>query len=73
MKNKLKVALRGGFSDRNGIKRENTTIQYKELDNRTRIAICNHLSAIFQNVFSGDFYHEKRNVFWTDILSNLFI
>lgn len=72
MKNKLKVALRGGFSDRNGIKRENTTIQYKELDNRTRIAICNYLSLISQKAFSGDFYYEKSNIFWTNIFSEVY-
>lgn len=33
------VSLRGGFSDRNKIKSENTTIQTTELDERTRVAL----------------------------------
>ena len=31
----VKVNRRGGFSDRHGIKVENTEIQLKDLDNRT--------------------------------------
>ena len=43
---KHKVALRGGFSDRMGIKSENTTIQTNEFDSRTRTQIMNTLSGI---------------------------
>lgn len=38
-----KVQLRGGFSDRRGIKSLNTKMQLKELDERTRIGIANLL------------------------------
>ena len=40
----VKVSRRGGFSDRQGIKSENTEIQLKDFDNRTRIQIFNLLS-----------------------------
>lgn len=40
----LKVRIRGGFSDRNGISKENTQIQYKEFDTRTKNAIKNEIS-----------------------------
>ncbi len=43
---KYKVALRGGFSDRNKIKPENTTIQTNSLDERTRVALCNATSIV---------------------------
>ena len=38
-----KVQVRGGFSDRRGIKPINTKMQLDELDNRTRIGIANLL------------------------------
>lgn len=42
-----KVRLRGGFSDRNKIKPENTDIQFESLDDRTRTAIINLIDASF--------------------------
>lgn len=47
----FKVALRGGFSDRNGIRKENTTMQTTELDMRTRVAIVNAMNVIFDDGF----------------------
>lgn len=38
---KFEVQLRGGFSDRNGIKVENCALQSTEFDSRTRTAIIN--------------------------------
>ena len=38
---KFEVQLRGGFSDRNGIKVENCALQSTEIDSRTRTAIIN--------------------------------
>ena len=49
---KLKVALRGGFSDRNKIKALNTTIQYKQFDEHTRSALSNMTDIVIQNHFS---------------------
>lgn len=48
---KLKVSLRGGFSDRNKIKEENTTIQTTEFDVRTRSALANITDIIIQGYF----------------------
>ena len=39
-----KVSKRGGFSDRNKIKPENTEIQLKEFDKRTRTVSYTHLT-----------------------------
>lgn len=47
----FKVALRGGFSDRNGIRKENTAMQTTELDARTRVAIVNAMNVVFQSGF----------------------
>lgn len=43
---KYTVSLRGGFSDRNGIKVENTSIQIKEFDHRTRVALVNAIDKV---------------------------
>ena len=51
-----KVSKRGGFSDRNNIKSENTTIQLKEFDKRTRIQIQNMLSELYQEVYNHNTY-----------------
>ena len=48
---KLKVSLRGGFSDRNKIKEENTTIQATDFDERTRAALANITDIIIQGYF----------------------
>ena len=48
---KFKVQLRGGFSDRNGIKVENRVMQTKDFDMRTRIALVNMMMACF-NLYS---------------------
>lgn len=44
------VCKRGGFSDRNNIKNENTEIQLIEFDNRTRNAIFTLLSCINETI-----------------------
>lgn len=53
---KYKVALRGGFSDRNKIKPENTTIQTNSLDERTRVALSNATSIV---VCDGVLYNDN--------------
>lgn len=52
----VKVNRRGGFSDRQGIKVENTEIQLKDFDNRTRIQIFNLLSQQYRFVYGGEYY-----------------
>ena len=68
-----KVSLRGGFSDRMELQRENTDIQTKDLDYRTRVSIINLLSLSFQKVFFNDTFHEERTKLLTDILSNIYL
>lgn len=48
---KYAVSLRGGFSDRNKIKEENTTIQTTKFDKRTRVALSNITDIIIQGYF----------------------
>ena len=51
----VKVSRRGGFSDRQGIKSENTEIQMKNFDNRTRIQIFNLLSEQYHFFYGGQY------------------
>lgn len=46
-----KVRLRGGFSDRNGIKSENTQMQYNNFDDHTRVSLINLINAIYNAVY----------------------
>lgn len=71
-KPKLQVSLRGGFSDRNKIKSENTTIQYNSLDERTRIAIVNIVNVLYHAVFEHDIMGDSKNRLWTDVLSDVY-
>ena len=57
-----KVSKRGGFSDRNNIKSENTLMQLKEFDSRTRIQIQNSLSEIYQDVYNGDVFYGNPEI-----------
>lgn len=53
----MKVSMRGGFSDRNAIKPENTTIQLKDFDKRTRIKLQNLISNQYAEIFGHYAYH----------------
>lgn len=57
-----KVSKRGGFSDRYNIKTENTTIQVKEFDKRTRIQIQNMLSEMYQEVYLHKTYWGNEDI-----------
>lgn len=46
-----KVSKRGGFSDRNAIKLENTEIQLKDFDKRTRVQLQNMMSRLYAWVY----------------------
>lgn len=48
---KLRVRLRNGFSDRNKIKCENTNMQYKSLDDRTRTMLANITAGFFDKAY----------------------
>ena len=62
----MKVSMRGGFSDRNGIKPENVEIQLKSLDSRTRIQIQNTISKFFTVIYGSE------NFYWNDNAQKFF-
>lgn len=69
----VKVSRRGGFSDRQGIKSENTEIQLKDFDNRTRIQIFNLLSKQYHLLYSGqDYYDDSIQSFLRYVTSEVF-
>ena len=68
----LKVQIRGGFADRNNIHPVNTTMQYEDLDDRSRTAIVNMINALYNATFEGLFGYEKQNIFWRTILSEVY-
>lgn len=49
----MKVSVRWGFSDRNKIKPENTMIQNKEFDKRTRIQLYDMIINFYEEVYKG--------------------
>lgn len=55
-----KVSKRGGFSDRNGIKPENTVIQLEDFDGRTRIKLQNMINNLYYKVFKNPHYSQSR-------------
>lgn len=70
---RFRVALRGGFSDRNGIKNENTVIQYNSLDVRTRTAIINGINKLYHTVYEDTPYSDNRqNQLWRAVLSEVY-
>ncbi len=56
-----KVSKRDGFSDRNGIKTVNSTIQLTSFDKRTRTQLQNMLSSLYQEVY-GDTFWSNENI-----------
>ncbi|MBD5530778.1 MAG: DUF4145 domain-containing protein [Lachnospiraceae bacterium] len=67
-----KVRLRGGFSDRNRIKSENTQMQYKDFDDHTRVCIVNLINSIYNAVYHYD-YDCKHQLFLKQILSDVYM
>ena len=47
-----KVSIRGGFSDRNGIKPENIEIQLKDFDKRTRVQLQNMINNMYAKTYN---------------------
>jgi len=70
----LKVQLRGGFSDRNNIRPENTSMQTKEFDNRTRVALFNATNIVCNGRFNNFRYDDNDEVqrFIKRILSDVY-
>ncbi len=71
-----KIQIRGGFADRNNIHPINTTMQYTDLDNRSRVAIVNVLSALYHDIFNGIYNgindYEKKEAFWRRIIFDVY-
>lgn len=67
------VQRRGGFSDRNGIKVENTEMQYTSLDDRTRVALVNCIIWMHELIY-GDFESnlENKPQFYKSIMENVY-
>lgn len=70
-----KVRLRGGFSDRNGIKSENTKMQYKDFDDHTRVSLVNLINAIYNTVYPvyPNTYTEDKQTFLKQILYQVYM
>ena len=54
-----KISVRGGFSDRNKIKTENTIIQLKKFDERTRTQLYNMVMELYEKVYGKDLYYGR--------------
>lgn len=69
-----KVSKRGGFSDRNRIKTENTQIQLKEFDRRTRIQFQNMIMKLYAEAFNYDLndWNQEIQQFFQFILDTVF-
>lgn len=47
----MKVSVRGGFSDRMGIKPENVSLQYDDFDRRSRVEMDNAINQLFDIIY----------------------
>lgn len=70
---KLKVQLRGGFSDRNGIEKISTQMQYKDFNKRTRTSLVNMLNIIFNIAFDGYERERKAQYFLKRVLYHVYM
>ena len=68
----LKVRLRGGFSDRNAIKKENTDMQLANLDERTRTQLCNFIDMLF-SFWLDVFSYDKQQYFLKMIIKEVYV
>ncbi len=66
----LKVSRRNGFSDRNGIKPENTIIQLKDFDETTRIRIVNFIKELYYWFYKEDVYKRSTHPELTEPIQN---
>lgn len=67
----FQVSLRGGFSDRNGIKSENVEMQYYDFDKRTRTALSNLIDAFFNETVRQTSF-DTLQIFLRCVLSNIY-
>lgn len=68
----MEVSLRGGFADRNGMKRENTQMQFKNLDTRTRTMLINKTGEIYNKLYGMHEYAADTQVFLKSFLMDVF-
>lgn len=68
-----RVRLRGGFSDRNGIKSENTQIQYKDFDNHTRVCFINLINKVYNAIYYNEYRPVNKQTFLKGILSQVYM
>ena len=66
------VSIRGGFSDRYGIKPENTEIQLYDFDDRTRTLMANCMNNIINVCFAGNGRTEPTQTFVRKIRMNVY-
>ncbi|MBQ2987426.1 MAG: hypothetical protein IJE23_08095 [Tyzzerella sp.] len=61
----LRVSRRGGFSDRNGISPENTEIQLRDFDKRTRVQFANLIVQLYGTIYGDAHYthDDKQELF----------
>jgi len=69
---RLKVQLRGGFSDRNGIKSENRAIQTVNFDMRTRTALVNMMLASFR-LYKAGVHIQQVNSLIINLLADVYV
>ena len=71
-KPQYKVSIRGGFSDRNGIRTENSEIQVRSLDHRTRVAFMNAINNLYYSIMDYGDYSEVVASFWRSVNSTVY-
>lgn len=71
---KKKVQIRGGFSDRYGIKPLNTEMQVHDIDHRVRVMLINTIRYWLRDRFNEEDYHyeDKIRSFYEIIIQNAF-
>ena len=68
----VKVRKRGGFSDRNGLKKENDTIQLDSLDDRTRNQLVTLVSLIYKSIFGNYRNQDECQRFCRFVISEVY-
>lgn len=69
----LQVRKRGGFSDRNGIKKENTEIQLYEFDTRTRNVIYNTINSLYYSFYPPKQYFDIKQEFIRSVFTDVYM
>lgn len=69
----LKVSKRGGFSDRNGLKPENTEIQLYDFDKRTRVQFTNLIGDLYRNIYGNAHYtHDDKQALFKYVYGEVY-